>query len=167
MTRLRFFSIAGLLLVSATLYCFAADRDFDGLVSEVAHRYDAHATRVPMMSFVSLCAWFYTHGGVKGLRVVEFDNVKATLDVSELTSLVRNHLGPEWKPFLNEHDKQGRSESIIFVREKGDSMGMMIADYGHGELDVVRMELSGDALAKWMKDPQGEAHHHGGKGQTE
>jgi hypothetical protein len=46
---------------------------------------------------------------------------------------------------------------IIFVREKGDGMGMMIADYEHGELDVVRMELSGDALAKWMKDPQGES----------
>jgi hypothetical protein len=46
---------------------------------------------------------------------------------------------------------------IIFVREKGDAMGMMIADYEHGELDVVRMELSGDALAKWMKDPQAES----------
>jgi hypothetical protein len=44
---------------------------------------------------------------------------------------------------------------------------MMIADYDHGELDVVRMELSGDALAKWMKDPQGEAHHRSGREQTE
>jgi hypothetical protein len=94
---------------------------------------------------------------VKGLRVVEFDDIKATVDVSELASLVRNHLGPEWQPFIQEHDKQGESESIIFVREKGDAMGMMIADYEHGELDVVRMELSGDALAKWMKDPQGES----------
>jgi hypothetical protein len=167
MTRLRISSIAMLLLVSATLYSFAADRDFDGLVSEVAHRYDAHATRVPMMSVVSLCARFATHGGVKALRVVEFDDVKAALDVSELTALVRNHLGPEWRPFINERDKQGESQSIIFVREKGDALRMMIADYDHGELDVVRMELSGDALAKWMKDPQGEAHHRNGKAQTE
>ena len=165
MTRLRFSSIV-LLLVGATLYCFAADRGFEGLVSEVEHRYDAHATRVPMMSLVSLCARFSTHGGVKGLRVVEFDDVKATVDVSELTSLVRNHLGPEWQPFIREYDKQGESESIIFVREKGDAMTMMIADYDHGELDVVRMELSGDALAKWMKDPQEEAHHRNIKAQT-
>jgi hypothetical protein len=108
------------------------------------------------MSFVSLCARFATHGGVKGLRVVEFDDIKATVEVSELASLVRNHLGADWQPFIQEHDKQGEKESIIFVREKGDAMGMMIADYEHGELDVVRMELSGDALAKWMKDPQGE-----------
>jgi hypothetical protein len=168
MTNLRLSFIAVVLLVvSATLYSFAADSDFDGLVSDVAHRYDAHATRIPMMSLVSLCARFATHGGVKGLRIVEFDDVKAALDVPELTTLVRSHLGPEWQPFINEHDKQGNSQSVIFVRAKGDALRMMIADYDHGELDVVRMELSGDALAKWMKDPQGEAHHHNGKEQTE
>jgi hypothetical protein len=63
-----------------------------------------------------------------------------TVDVSELASLVRSHLGAEWQPFIQEHGKQGESESIIFVREKGDAVGMMIADYEHGELDVVRME---------------------------
>jgi hypothetical protein len=167
MIRLRFTPIALLLLASATVYSFAADRDFDNLVSEVAHRYDAHATRIPMMSFVSLCARFSTHGDVKGLRVVEFDDVKATLDRSELSSLVRNRLGPEWQPFINEHDKQGKSQSIIFVREKGDALRMMIAEYDHGELDVVRMELSGDSLAKWMRDPQREAHHQNGKAHTE
>lgn len=159
MTPLRLTSIAVLLLASATLYSFAADRDFDGLVNELAHRYDAHATRIPMMSLVSLCARFVTHGGVKGLRVVEFDEVGTTPDLSELSSLVRNRLGPEWQPFVNEHDKEGKSESVIFVREKGDALRMLIADYDHGELDVVRMELSGDSLSKWMKDPKNEPQH--------
>jgi hypothetical protein len=159
MTRLRFFSIAVVLLAGATLYSFAADRDFDGLVTAVAHRYDAHATHIPMMSVVSLCARFATHGGVKDLRVVEFDDLKAALSVSELTSLVRNSLGSEWQPFINEQDKQSGSQSIIFVRQKSGALRMMIADYDNHELDVVRMELSGDALAKWMKDPQSKAHH--------
>ena len=151
MTRLRRFSIAVALLAGATLYSFAADRDFDGLVTAVAHRYDVHATPIPMMSVVSLCARFATHGGVKDLRVVEFDDFKAALNVSELTSLVRNSLGPEWQPFIKQ-DKKSGSQSIIFVRQKGGALRMMIADYDHRELDLVRMELSGDALAKWMKD---------------
>ena len=167
MTRLRFFSIAVVLLVSATLYSSAANRDFDSFVRELAHRYDVHATRIPMMGMVSLCARFATHGNVKGLRVVEFDDVKATLDGSELSSLLRNRLGPEWQPFINEHDKHGKSQSIIFVREKGDALRMIIAEYDHGELDVVRMELSGDSLAKWMRDPQSEAHHQDGKTGTD
>jgi hypothetical protein len=159
MTRLRFLSIAVVLLAGATLYSFAADRDFDGLVTAVAHRYDVHATHIPMMSVVSLCARFATHGGVKGLRVVEFDDFKASLSVSELTSLVHNSLGPEWQPFMNERDNQAGSQSIIFVRQKGDALRMMIADYDHDELDVVRMELSGDTLAKWMKDPHSKTLH--------
>ena len=54
MIPLRFTPIALLLLACATVYSFAADRDFDSLVSEIACRYDAHPTRIPMMSFVSL-----------------------------------------------------------------------------------------------------------------
>jgi hypothetical protein len=158
MTHFRFFSIAVVLLVGTTVYSFAADRDFDGLVAAVAHRYDAHATQIPMMSVVSLCARFATHRGVKDLRVVEFDDFKAALDVSDLTSLVRNSLGPEWQPFINEQDKQSGNQSIIFVRPKGGALRMVIADYDHHELDVVRMELSGDALAKWMKDPHSKTH---------
>ena len=37
-------------------------------------------------------------------------------------------------------------------------MRMLIADMDHGELDVVRMELNGEQLAKWVHDPQAEAH---------
>jgi hypothetical protein len=46
MTRLRFFSIAVVLLAGTTLCSFAADRDFDGLVTAVAQRYDVHATHI-------------------------------------------------------------------------------------------------------------------------
>jgi hypothetical protein len=159
MKRLCFFAMAVVFLVGTALYSFAANEDFDGLVSEVAQRYDAHATRIPMMSVVSLCARFTTHGGVKGLRLVEFHDVHGAHDVLELTSLVRNHLGSAWQPFLHERDNQGERESAIFVRESGDAIRLMIADYNHGELELVRMELSGDALAKWMKDPQGGAPH--------
>src|ERR1700693_93172 len=106
MTRFRFFSIAVVLLAGATLYSFAADHDFDGLVTAVAHRYDVHATHIPMMSVVSLCARFATHGGVKDLRVVEFDDFKAALNVSELKSLVRNSLGPEWQPFIYDYGQR-------------------------------------------------------------
>jgi hypothetical protein len=150
------------MLLSAALYSFASDREFDNFVSEVAHRYDAHATRIPIpMSVVSLCARVATHGGVKDLRVAEIDNLKPALDLAELTTLVRKHLGTEWQPFISQQERQGGSLSVIFVRQRGDGMRMMIADYDRGELDVVQMEVSGDRLATWMKDPKGEARRHG------
>ena len=158
MTKLGFVLSAALVLGSAAAYAFAGDRDFDGLVSGIAQSYDLRATKIPMMSMVSLCARVATHGGVKGLRVVEFDNIKISPGLPDLTSLVHRSLGPEWEPFVQERDRQGESQSVIFVRPAGEAMRMVIADYDHGELDVIRMELSGDALARWMKNPQAEAH---------
>jgi hypothetical protein len=155
MIPFRFSLVAAVLVVSATFYTFAADRDFDGLISQVARTYDAHATGIPLMSMVSLCARVATHGGVKGLRVAEFDHLKAALDEPELTSLLRKNLGPEWQPFINERNQREGSQSVIFVQPEGNGLHMLIADYEHGELDLVRMDLNGDALAKWMSHPQG------------
>jgi hypothetical protein len=154
MTQFRFSLIAAVLLASATCYSFAADRDFDGLIDQVARSYDAQATRIPLMGMVSLCARVVTRGGVKGLRVAEFDHLKAALDEPELTSLLRKNLGPEWQPFINERNQREGSRSVIFVQPKGTGLRMLIADYDHGELDLVRMELNGDALAKWISHPQ-------------
>jgi hypothetical protein len=40
-------------------------------------------------------------------------------------------------------------------------MRMLIADYEHGELDVVRMELDGDQLARFVHNPRCRHAHHG------
>jgi hypothetical protein len=163
MTKLGFALSAALVLGSAAAYAFTGDRDFDGLVSGIAQSYDLHATKIPMMSMVSLCARVATHGGVKGLRVVEFGNIKISPGLPDLTALVHTSLGSEWEPFVQERDRRGESQSVIFVRPAGEAMRMVIADYDHGELDVIRIELSGDALARWMKNPQAEAHPGSGR----
>ncbi len=155
-------SIAAL-LVSGTGCASAADREFNGVVHDVSQRYHLHATKVPMMSLVSLCARVATHGGVKGLRVAEFGGVSPSVDMTALSGLVRANLGPEWQPFITEQSRDGGEQSVIYVRPMGKSMRMLIADYDGGELDVVRMELNGAALAKWVKEPKAQAHsgHHG------
>jgi hypothetical protein len=137
----------------------SSNNDFDGVVSAVEHRYDLHAQRIPMMGFVSFCASVATKGGVKGMRVAEFDHVSGITDTGELSRVVRESLGEAWQPFVT--DRHGNSGlSVIFVQPHGDSMRMLIADYEHGELDVVRMELNGNQLAHWMNDPEGHAKHH-------
>jgi hypothetical protein len=39
-------------------------------------------------------------------------------------------------------------------------MRMLITDYEHGELDVVRVEVNADRLKHWMRDPEGSAKRH-------
>ncbi|HZC44389.1 MAG TPA: hypothetical protein VE195_09450 [Acidobacteriaceae bacterium] len=157
MNQLLPIMLGSTLLVSTG--CSAADHDFNSVVSAVEHKYSVHAQRIPMMTLVSICASLKTHGGVRGLQVAEFDNVRG-LDGKELYPLLRSRLGDEWQPFVTESGGKGRSgdQSVILVHPDGSSMGMMIADYDHGELDLVGMEMNGGALAKWLHDPERQQH---------
>ena len=136
--------------------CSAADHDFNSVVSAVEQKYSVHAQRIPMMTLVSICASLKTHGGVRSLRVAEFDNLRG-MDGKDLYPLLRSRLGDEWQPFVTEVSggtNHGGDQSVILVRPDGSSMGMMIADYDHGELDLVGMEMNGAALSKWLHDPE-------------
>jgi hypothetical protein len=145
--------------------------DFDAVVAAVEHRYSAHAQRVPMMGFVNFCAWVATGGGVKGMKIAEFDHLDLAPeklkvrgetdapDSRELEALVRDSLGPNWQPFVTSREANGEV-SVIYVQPAGGSMRMMIADYDNHELDLVRIEVNGDRLRHWMKDPDGSAKHH-------
>jgi hypothetical protein len=153
-----------LLLLGSTLLastgCSAADHDFNSVISAVEHKYSVHAQRIPLMTLVSLCASVKTHGGVRSLRVAEFDNVRG-MDGKDLYPLLRSRLGDEWQPFVTEVSggKDGSGDqSVILVHPKGSSMGMVIADYDHGELDLVGMEMNGAALSKWLHDPDRQHH---------
>jgi hypothetical protein len=148
---------ASVLLVSTG--CSAADHDFNSVVSAVEHKYSVHAQRIPLMGLVAICASLKTHGGVRGLRVAEFDNVRG-MDGKDLYPLLRSRLGDEWQPFVTEIAGGNRAgdQSVILVRPNRSSMGMMIAEYDHGELDLVGMEMNGAALSKWLHDPERQHH---------
>ncbi|MHB1958903.1 MAG: hypothetical protein ACYCO5_07725 [Acidobacteriaceae bacterium] len=158
MKRVFCLMAASVLLVSTG--CSAADHDFNSVVSAVEHKYSVHAQRIPLMGLVSMCASLKTRGGVRGLRVAEFDNVRG-MDGKDLYPLLRSRLGDEWQPFVTEvsgGQNRNGDQSVILVRPNGSSMGMMIADYDHGELDLVGMEMNGAALSKWLHDPERQKH---------
>lgn len=156
-----FVLLLGLVLLVST-GCSAIDHSFDSVVAGVEHRYSVHVQRIPLMSLVSLCAMVKTHGGVNHLHVAEFDNVPG-LDGRELDALLRSTLGDEWQPFVTERTggNRGGDQSMILVRPDGSSMGMLVADYDHGELDLVGMEVHGAALAKWLHNPEQQSSYHG------
>ena len=136
----------------------AARPDFDTVVSAVEQRYDTHAQKIPLMGLVSFCARVATGDGVKGMRIAEFDHLPAAPDTAELDSLVRNSLGSAWQPFVVDRSRSG-DLSVIYVQPDGPFMRMMIADYDHGELDLVRLEVNGERLAHWIHDPGENARH--------
>jgi hypothetical protein len=159
------FLVAGILLMAMIAVVLpmtvsaAGHHDFDNVVSAVEHRYDVHAQRVPMTWLVSMCARVATGGGVKGMNIAEFDHLTGVADTADLDKLVDDSLGGEWQRFVTERERDG-GLSLIYVQPDGRAMRMLIADYEHGELDVVRVEVNADRLKHWIRDPQGSAKRH-------
>lgn len=151
--------LAGLLLWGTG--CSAASHGFDSVVHGVEHRYSAHAQRVPMAGLVGLCARVYTRGGVKEMRIAEFEDL-SPVDPVELFSLVQSRLGAEWQPIVTDREQRkhgsGAGVSVIFARPQGRIMQLMIADYENGELNLVRMGVDGARLSTWIND-----HEHGNR----
>jgi hypothetical protein len=147
------------MLVLPTGVRAASKPDFDAVVSAVEHHYEVRAEKVPMMGFVNFCAWVATGGGVKGMKIAEFDHLGSVSDAAELEKLVGDSLGGKWERFVVDRSSNGEV-SVIYVQPNGSAMRMLIADYEHGELDVVRVELNAARLQHWVHDPEGSAKRH-------
>lgn len=140
-----------------TVGCSASSHDFDSVVSGVEQQYSVQAQRIPLMGFISLCARATTFGGVKGMRIAQFSHL-AHPTASELYTVMQLELGTEWQPMVVDRNADTSEVSVIFVRPVNDkSMQMMVANYDHGELNLVRMELNGTILARWVKNPGSDA----------
>jgi len=151
--RARLLLLGGLLLWGAG--CYAASHDFNSVVDGVEHRYSTQAHRIPMMGLIGLCARAYTHGGVKEMRIAEFEDLQP-VDPAELFSLVQSRLGDSWQPIVTERaQRKGNGDaglSVVFARPSGRFMQLLVADYEHGELDLVRMGVDGARLSTWIND---------------
>jgi hypothetical protein len=165
MRTVTVFFVGGILLTTMAAVVLpinvraASGHDFDAVVSAVERRYDARAEKIPMMGLVSFCGWIATGGGVKGIRVAEFDHFAVPADTDELDKLVSSSLGGEWERMVTERTRN-QSLSLVYVQPDGHAMRMLIADYEHGELDVVRIEVNAERLQHWMRDPEGSLRHH-------
>ncbi len=152
--------VSGLLLVAlgvALLVAqgvWASERNtdgFDALVKGLSARYAVHPKTIPMMWMVSLCARGATRGGVRGLRVAEFENFGGNGDAAGFDETVRSSLGEDWSRMVRDWKEDG-DESLVYVRAGNNRVDMIVVDLGRGGLDLVRMTMDPDQLAKWTRD---------------
>jgi hypothetical protein len=159
-TRIRTLLSLGLLALAPLTGCAASRGGFDGVVSAVQQHYSVRAQRMPLMGFVSLCARISTGGGVKAMQMADFEHFSPNQDPAVLENLIAGSIGDGWQRFIAEREAGGEL-SLIFARPDGDAMNMLIANYDHGELQIIRMDLNGARLQHWMQNPAESARHGG------
>jgi hypothetical protein len=139
------------LLVAQGVWASERNRDgFDALVKGLSTHYAVHPKTIPMMWMVSLCARGATQGGVRGMRVVEFENFGGNGDAG-FDETVRSSLGEDWSRMVRDWKEDG-DESLVYVRAENNRVDMIVVDLSHSGLDLVRMTMDPDQLARWTKD---------------
>lgn len=135
-----------------------SNQGFDAAVSAVEQQYHAQPQSIPLQWFASLCATISTGGGVRDLRIADFDHISGFTDPEELATLLSSRLNPDWHRMILSRDSP-EDFSLIYVRPEGSAMRMLVASYDHGELDLVRMSLNGKRLAHFVNHPTSSTQH--------
>jgi hypothetical protein len=155
MRRLGGFLLVALgvaLLIAQGVHASEANTDsFDSLVSSLSTRYAVQPKSVPMMWMVSLCARGMTHGGVRGMRVVQLDSSHEMQDRTGFEETVSSKLGEDWSRAIRQWEASG-DESLIYMRAEDKRMELIIVSLNHKELDLVRMSMNPEQFAKWIRE---------------
>ena len=151
-------AICAILLMIPMAVLAGSGSGFDGVVTELEHHYNTHATRIPFLGLISLVAHKATSGGVSGLHVAEFENFTAQVDGDQLNNIVAEKLGSGWSRMIRDTSKHGGEQTLIFTRPEGNRMGMFIVDLDGSEMDVVQISVDPDHLSESI----GKYDHHDG-----
>jgi hypothetical protein len=144
------------ILVAATIFTTlpvsGADLNFKRLVSRVENRYQVRHEHIPLIAFASFCTRIITHGGVRGLRVADFENINKAIPADDFDSFVTAQLGDTWNVIVRTHEKSNNENTVIYARSDGSRFILLIASLENNELSLVKLGIDADSLPKWLNE---------------
>jgi hypothetical protein len=155
MRRLGGFLLVALgvaLLIAQGVHASERNTDsFDALVKSLSTHYAVQPKSVPMMWMVSLCARGMTHGGVRGMKVVQLNSSHEMQNHEGFDEIVGAKLGEDWSRAVRQWEAGGE-ESLVYMRAENKGMELIVVSLNHKELDLVRMTMNPEQLAKWINE---------------
>jgi len=141
-----------ILVLCASPLAFAGDPDFHAIVKSIEHTYGVHHLRIPLLG---VAMFFAQPSGVHGLKLAVFEGFHSPDDTDDVRRVVESSLGPDWHPFVRVRStgKDNGETTLIYTSPSGNRMRMMIVNLEPSEAVVVKMDLSDNAIDKWLKEP--------------
>jgi hypothetical protein len=65
--------------------------------------------------------------------------------------MVSAKLGQDWSRTVRQLEASGE-ESLVYMRAEDKRMDLIVVSLNHGELDLVRMTMNPEQLAKWTRE---------------
>ena len=153
--------LAANVLIPSVVAAASGDSQFAAVVQALDEQGGAHGDRIPLMWLASLAARGATLGGVRKLEVVEYHGFSMKSDEPALHRVVEQALGGDWSLMVRDYKSEDGKESLVYIQKAAvqdpDDEGaeaptkMIVADLHGSNLDLVGMELSPKALARWER----------------
>lgn len=151
------FALLPVILELASTTTFAAS-GFDNVVRLFETRYSVRHHGVPGL-WLAKPSMFVSR--MSGLKIAEFDSFHIPSDDgARLLSELKGALGDEWTPFVETWSKLDCEWSVIYARERGDRLELLIVDSDNDDgVTVLQLKVSGKAVDEWISE-RGESARH-------
>ncbi len=142
--------IASILFLLMCTIALPAHAGFRSMANEISMNQDLDRVWIPFMGIGRMFVKATHPDGVHDIKLAVFEKRRSTTTV-DLNRLIQRHVDlDEWSPMVR---AQSRTEdSHIFVQERGDNIGLLIASSDGNEVVVIELELDAERFAREMEE---------------
>jgi hypothetical protein len=140
----------------------AADPTFKAFVNQLETNYRLKRAHIPLMWLVKGVVRVAQPAGVSRLDIAVFDNqdmrrLRADTDFPER---VHKLVDPSWQPFVEAHSLKSGEHALLYIRQKGKDVEMLILGVENNEAAVVLTRLNPQRLQELADNPASAYRHH-------
>jgi hypothetical protein len=140
------------LLLTAASAAIAAD-EFDRVTKAVEFHYSVRRTHIPMMGLANLVVKVAHPAGAKNFRLAIFENLLAEDDPGGIDRIVHELAGKGLRPAIRAQSRRSGESTLIFAREAGTDMQMVVAAFGRNEATVIQVTVDVETFMKTLDEP--------------
>jgi hypothetical protein len=150
------------LLILATAFTlagpvvFAGDDEFDAIANHIMATYGGKRVRIPFLGLANFAVKIIRPAGVKNFKLATFEQLSTPdpdLD-NRFGDAVRQVLSKDWRPLVRVRSRRSNEHTLIYAREAGKDLKLMIVTLEPREATLIRVKLDPRTLAKWMENPK-------------
>ncbi len=129
----------------------AAQTGMDAVVKFLETRYSVRHHGVPGLWVAKP---FMLGSGVRGLKMATFEGLHISPeDRTAIRTELDRTLSEQWTPFVESRSNVDGDWSIIYARENGEKLELLIFASDHEDVTVLQMTASGKARDRWISEP--------------
>jgi hypothetical protein len=144
------------LLLVVTAPAFADDPAFDAVSKQFKERLHAREVHIPFFGLARFATRIIKPAGVKSIRVKIFDSLhdNSRAAFRQLEATLGNSLPPGWFQVIKVSSREGGQQTLIYVREDGKDIKLMVLNFEDGQAVVAKVKISPESLRKFLDNPK-------------